>query len=126
MIAPASDRLAAAVEQAAHEAGVAAEDVPAFSAAEPANGFPDASQIVESAMELNTGELSKLVPTPDGGALVYVRNREGIDEKKFDTQKEMIANSLRARKRRFGFMEWLRASRDAADIRFERGGAVEG
>lgn len=106
---------------AVKEAGQTAQDVPPFSAAEPARAFPNAAEITEAATELNIGDLSKLVTTPDGGMLVYVRTRYGIDEKKFDAQKEMVANSLKMRKQRFGFMEWLRASREAADAHFEGG-----
>lgn len=111
---------------AAKDANQLALEVPPFSPAEPANGFPDAAEITDAAMELNIGDLSKLVNTPEGGLLVYVRGRQGIDETKFETQKEMVGNSLRMRKRRFGFMEWLRASRDAADARFEGQSRAEG
>lgn len=104
---------------AAKEAGQTAQDVPPFSAAEPNRGFPDAAEITDAAMELNVGDLSKLVTTPNGGLLVYVRARFGVDEQKFEAQKEMVANSLKMRKQRFGFMEWLRASREAADAHFE-------
>lgn len=106
---------------AVKEAGQTPLDVPPFSPAEPARGFQDLAEITDAAMELNVGDLSKLVNTPDGGVLVYVRTRFGVDEKKFESQKEMVSNSLRQRKRRFGFGEWLRASREAADAHFEGG-----
>lgn len=105
--------------EAAKEAGQVAQDVPPFSAAEPSRGFPDVAEITDAAMELNVGDLSKLVTTRDGGLLVYVRTRFGVDEKMFETQKAMVASSLKMRKQRFGFMEWLRASREAADAHFE-------
>lgn len=106
---------------AAKEAGQTAQDVPPFSAAEPSRGFPNVAEITDATMELNVGDLSKLVTTTNGGLLVYVRARFGVDEKKFETQKEMVANSLKTRKERYGFMEWLRASREAADAHFEGG-----
>lgn len=104
---------------AAKEAAQTTQDVPLFSAAEPGRATADSAEITEAAMELNVGDLSKIVTTPGGGLLVYVRARYGVDEKKFDAQKEMVANSLKMRKQRFGFLEWLRASREAADAHFE-------
>ena len=116
------------IAEAAKDAGETAQDLPAFSLAEPSNGFADAEEIRDAATELNAGELSKLVNTPDGGALVYVRTREGVDEKSFDEKKEMISNSLRMRKERYAFMEWLRAQREAANVHLDgqMGGNAEG
>ncbi len=109
------------IADAAKDANQMTEDVPPFSPAEPNNGVPDAAEITDAAMELNVGDVSKLVNTPDGGLLVYVRARYGVDEKKFDAQKDMVGNSLRLRKRRFGFAEWLRASRESANAHYDGG-----
>jgi hypothetical protein len=48
--------------------------------------------------------------------LVYVRDREPIDEAKFEQQREMLTANLLNRKRRFYFYEWLKSSREAADV----------
>ena len=57
------------------------------------------------------------MPAPEGGLLVYVRDRQPIDEKVFEQQKERITSSMRLHKKRMAFMEWLQASRSTADIR---------
>ena len=100
---------------AAKDAGQTVQEVPAYSQAEPSRSTPDANLIEETTQELGAGELSKFVVTPTGGFLVYVRNREGIDEAKFDQQKEMIASRLERQKSGFYFSEWLRVSRDASN-----------
>jgi parvulin-like peptidyl-prolyl isomerase len=106
---------------AAKEAGQKMEDVPALSPAEPPPEGTDISLISDAALALNKGGMSKFITAPDGGLFVYVRGRDSIDEKKFDTQKEMLTQRLRLQKRRFAFMEWLRASREAAHIKLGQG-----
>ena len=100
---------------AAKDAGQTAQDIPAYSAAEPARATPDAATITETTQELGAGELSKFVPTPTGGLLVYVRNREGIDETKFAQQKEMVGHANGATEGRILLSAWLRASLDASN-----------
>ena len=103
--------------EAAKEAGVPSEDVPGFSMAEPDYGVtPDASIISETSLDLSSGDLSKFVPTPSGGVLVYVRGRKPVDEAKFNTVKDTLTTNLEMQKKRFFFYEWLRASRDAAGV----------
>lgn len=101
---------------AAKEAGQTVQEVPGFSAAEPARAVPDASTIAQTTQDLSSEELSKFVPTDSGGLLVYVRNREGVDETKFAQQKDMLGMRLGLFKVGYNFAEWLRASRDAADV----------
>ena len=104
---------------AAKDAGQPAQDMKAFSPAEPLRGQPDAAQIAEASSELSSGELSKFVPTTDGGLLVYVRGRQPVDEKKFDLQKDRITSALRQQKAGVYFAEWLRASREAANVQLD-------
>ncbi len=101
---------------AAKEVGQTTQEIPGFSAAEPARATPDGETVADTALELATGELSKFVTTPTGGMLVYVRSREGVEEAKFDQQKDMIAGRLARQKAGFYFSEWLRVSRDAANV----------
>jgi peptidyl-prolyl cis-trans isomerase D len=107
---------------AATAAGQTAQDITPFSAAEPAKDVPDAQEIAEASQELGSGELSKFLPSPDGGMLVYVRDREPIDEAKFEQQREMLTANLLNRKRRFYFYEWLKASKEAANVRLNSSG----
>lgn len=105
---------------AAKEAGQTVQDVPAFSAAEPATALPDSSAISSTAQELGTGELSKFVPTSTGGFLVFIRGRQGIDEMKFQAEKDFITMNLRRQKAGYYFYEWLRSNREAAGAEFTR------
>ena len=104
---------------AAKDAGQTAQDVTPFSQAEPLRGQADASQLSEAAMELGNGELSKFVPTPDGGLLLYVRGREPVDEKLFDQQKDRVVMGMRQQKARAYFTEWLRDRREAANVQLD-------
>ena len=105
-----------AFPDAAKDAGQTAQDLAAFSPVEPLRGQPDAPQIAEAASDLGSGELSKFVPTADGGLLVFVRGRQPVDEKKFDLQKDRVTAAIRQQKASIYFSEWLRASREAADV----------
>lgn len=101
---------------AAKDAGQTAQEVPAYSAAEPARTAPDAATIAQATSDLGAQELSKFVPTDAGGLLVYVRDRTGVDQAKFAQQEGMVAMRLSRMKSGFYFSEWLRVSRDAADV----------
>ena len=100
---------------AAKDAAQMPQDIPAFSQIEPDRGT-DAREISEAAVELGNGELSKFVTTPDGGLLVYLCGREAVDEKRFDQQKDRVMAALRQQKASLYFSEWLRASREAANV----------
>ncbi len=104
---------------AAKEAGQTAQELAAFSQAEPAKGTFDASAVASTAQELGVGELSKFVPTSAGGMLIYVRNRQGVDEAKFEKDKEMITANLRRQKAGYYFYEWLRACREASGAQLD-------
>ncbi len=105
---------------AAKENNQTIQDVPAFSAMEPIRTLPDANTISETATGLGNGELSKFVSTPDGGMLVYVRGREAVDQTKFDLQKDRITSALQQQKAGLYFSEWLRASREAANVQLDQ------
>ena len=100
--------------EAARDAGLAVQELNAFSAAEPLRGVPDATEVAGSAESLDKGELSKFEPTGTGGVLVYVRNRQGIDEAAFEKEKAMLTRNLARQKESFFFYEWLQATREAA------------
>ena len=104
---------------AAKEAGQTAQDLPGFSLAEPppANAPADLSEIVQASTELSIGDLSKFLPSADGGALVFVRGRSGVDEAQFNARKDILASQIRRQKIRTSFEEWLRSAKQAADAR---------
>ena len=104
---------------AAKDAGQPGQDVPDFSLAEPLRGLPDGAQVAEAATELGKGELSKFVPTTDGGLLVYVRARQPADERLFNVQEDRITAALRRQKASLYFSEWLRERREAANVQID-------
>ena len=103
---------------AVKEVGQSAQDLPPFSLAEMGRNSPGLEEIAEVTTSLATGELSKFTPDKDGGFLVYLRGREPIDEAKFDAAKSSFSAQMQARKSMLYFHEWLRASRDSAQPRF--------
>jgi hypothetical protein len=106
---------------AATAAGQSAQDVAPFSELTPPGAVPEASEIEIASMELGRGELSKFVPTADGGLLVYVRGREPVDENVFMQQLGRSTARMTDQKERFYFHEWLKASREAAHVQLAPG-----
>ena len=104
---------------AAKEAGTTAQDLPGFALAEPppANAPADLDEIKQASTELIVGDLSKFLPSADGGALVFVRGRSGVDEAQFNARKDILASQIRRQKTRASFEEWLRSAKQAADAR---------
>ena len=106
--------------EAAKEAGVTAEEVLPFSLAE---GNAQNADVAQVAQGLATGELSKFTPAKEGGFLVYVRGRQGVEDKAFDIARTGFAAQMQSQKSQLFFFEWLRASRDEAkpefDVRFD-------
>ena len=103
---------------AATEAGVKADAFPAFSMAEPSMGEADALPIMQSTQDLGDGEtVRKAVPLAEGAAIVHVVRRTEADMAKFETMREGLAASLRARKRALTAREWLLTQRTAANVK---------
>ena len=105
--------------EAAKEAGQTVQELAPFAEAEPAQGVPDAASVASTAQALDKGELSKFEPTGTGGILVYVRNRQGIDDALFEKQKPMLTRNLQRQKEAFYFYEWLQSSREAANVQID-------
>ena len=65
---------------AAKEAGQPAEDLPGFALGSqpPPNAPPDFAEIATAGAELSVGDMSKFLPSSEGGSLVYVRSRSGV------------------------------------------------
>ncbi|MBV9656975.1 MAG: peptidyl-prolyl cis-trans isomerase [Verrucomicrobia bacterium] len=101
-----------------------ATDLPPFSQDDcnrdaPNTHFPDSDLLTEKAETLNTGELSQFLPTPDGGALLYVKARQPADPAKFAEMEKTFQTQYRLAKERVAFVEWLRTSREAAGVKFQ-------
>ncbi len=102
--------------EAAKDAGQTVQELAAFSEAEPFQGSPDATVIATAAQGLDKGELSKFEPTGTGGVLIYVRNRQGIDDAAFEKEKPMLVRGLQRQKASFFFYEWLQSDRESAGV----------
>ena len=105
--------------EAAKDAGQTVQELAAFSEAEPLQGTPDASVVAATAQALDKGELSKFERTSAGGVLVYVRNRQGIDEIAFEKEKPMLIRNIQRQKAAFFFYEWLQANRESAGVQID-------
>ena len=105
---------------AAKDAGQTIQDVPAFSQIEP---YPHAAGRERDRRNRHrTGQrrVEQIRFHADGGMLVYVRGREAVDQTKFDLQKDRITSALRQQKAGLYFSEWLRASREAANVQIDQ------
>jgi hypothetical protein len=101
---------------AAQEAGAKAEDFPAFSAREPKVEPANSGEIMQTAAELNVGQVSTAVPTADGSVIVYVAKRLPIDENQFKAEKGHIAEGIANFQRVTLFQQWLHLRRAAANL----------
>ena len=102
---------------AAAEAGLKVETLPAFSLSEPLEGKANLQEIVSKAVELGDGELGAFTPVENGGFIVHFDKRDPIDEAQFEKdQKTQIANA-RLGKSYVAFHEWLQSRRKLADLK---------
>ncbi|HSI11072.1 MAG TPA: peptidyl-prolyl cis-trans isomerase [Chthoniobacter sp.] len=101
---------------AAEAVGVKAEEFPAFSPKEPKVEPANSGEIMQTASELNEGQLSTAVPTSDGSVIVYVTKRLPIDEAKLKTDRAQLADALGNAQRTMLFQQWLRLRRAAAQL----------
>jgi parvulin-like peptidyl-prolyl isomerase len=120
------------VDAAVQAGGLKAEKLPPFSFAEdtsltpegkekpPQTKAPDLPNVKETLSEMNPGEVSNFVRTPDGGLIVIFEQREPIDPTKFAQTKSLIASGYLRNKREIVFYEWLRDRRRAAGIEAPR------
>lgn len=107
--------------EAVKAAGVTPETFPTFSLAEPKFNQPDAREVIGTASELKTGELSEFVPTTTGGLLVYVNARQPVDNKALESEQKLIADSLSRSRREALFQEWMKNRRADANVQVARG-----
>ena len=121
-------KIGKSLAEAAAQAGVKAEKIPAFALvddpidAPPApkpearNESPDMPYIKQSASALSPGSVSDYVGTPDGGLVVVLEKRETIDPAQFEKARTIIESRELANKGQVVFYEWLRKRRRAAGV----------
>ncbi|MHA3771756.1 SurA N-terminal domain-containing protein [Verrucomicrobiota bacterium sgz303538] len=106
--------------EAAQAAGVTPEAFPAFSLVEPKFDQPDAREVISRSAELQVGQLSEFIPTAAGGDLVYINNRQPVDEKAFEKDKSQIEERIAQSRREALFREWMKNRRAEANVQVAR------
>lgn len=96
--------------------------------AEPVSSLPpmdeklpqDQRPIVAASLPLKDGEISAFEQAPWGGFAVYLESRAPLDETEFQSHQNDIESGILDNKRAALFNEWLRVSRDAANLVFPK------
>jgi hypothetical protein len=117
-----------AVQEAATEAGVKAEKLPAFALVDtPPGATPspipekkdessDMQTIKQSASTLSPGGVSDYVNTPAGGLIVVVEKRTEPGPAQFEKSRSVIEERALTNAGQAVFYEWLRDRRRAAGV----------
>jgi hypothetical protein len=117
-----------AVHEAATEAGVKAERLPAFALVDTPPGAtpsptpeakdesPDLQTIKQSANSLTPGGVSDYVGTPTGGLIVILEKREEPAPAQFEKARPIIEERALTTAGQVVFYEWLRDRRRAAGV----------
>lgn len=116
------------VEEAAAQAGVKAEKVPAFAlldnppgaapaaTPDPKNQTPETQALKQTVSEMSPGTVSDLVPQPDGGLLVVLEKREPLNAAQFESSRPLVESRALRNKGQVVFFEWLRERRRSAGV----------
>lgn len=106
---------------AAQEAGLKVETLPAFSPAEPLENKPNSQEILGKAVELADGDLSDFTPVAGGGFILHLDKRDPINEEQFKKEETTRLASANERKGLITFIDWLGSRRKQANIQLPRG-----
>ena len=114
-------RMGIPLDIAIKNTGLKAEPVPQFSLDEKApaekdKNFPDFDVIKNAVADLNPGDVSEFVATPQGGLVVILQKREPIDPAEFAKGKADFEERFGRMKRAIVFLEWLQGRRRAAGV----------
>ena len=118
------------LDKALNQAGLQAERIPPFSIVEnpppaPPNpeeakdkkpDAPDLQMIKSAVRELNPGDSSEFVPTPQGGLVAMLEKRDPADPAGYDKIRTDFEKNYLQSKRAVVFDEWLRDRRQAAGL----------
>ncbi len=115
-------------EEAATQAGVKAEKMPAFALIENAPGArtatppdpkmqtPEMQQLKQTVSDMIPGSVSDLIPQADGGLLVILEKRQPLDTAQFDSARPLVEASALQNRSQVVFYEWLRERRRSAGV----------
>jgi hypothetical protein len=116
------------VTEAAAQAGVQVEKIPAFAlldtlpgatpapTPDPKKEAPDMASIKQAASELNPGGVSDYLNTSTGGMIVVLEKRETLDPAKFEKSRATLESRALQNKSQTVFYEWLRERRREAGV----------
>jgi peptidyl-prolyl cis-trans isomerase D len=115
------------VDKALAQSGLQAERIPPFSvietpppkpeeAKDKKPDAPDLPTIKSAVRELNPGDSSDFVPTPNGGLVVVLESREPADPAGYAQAKTNFEKNYLQSKRMLVFDEWLQERRRAAGL----------
>jgi len=115
-------------DDAAGQAGVKLETIPAFAMVDTPPGetpapkpekkdeSPDMPYIKSTASSLSPGSVSDFVTTPTGGLLVVLEKRETIEPAQYEKARSFLETQELTNKGEVVFYEWLRERRKAAGV----------
>jgi len=119
----------APLPRACEQAGVKAEKVEPFTIADDqssddqkAKAQPTDLPVIKNAVALlQPGEVSDLIPSPDGGIIAVLEKREPPDAAKYQANKAAFDERYLRNRRGFVFYGWLDDRRRAAGVPFAKG-----
>ena len=119
----------APLPRACEQAGLKAEKLEPFAIADdqtsndqkPKAQLPDLPVIKSAAAQLQTGEVSDLVPSQDGGIIAILEKRDPPDPANYQANKAAFDERYLRNKRGIVFYEWLRDRQRAAGVELTKG-----
>lgn len=87
-----------------------------FSVAKPKPQIPNDFQLLNTVFKLKDGQISEPIRTDEGYYIVQMKSITPFDEKNYQSQRDVIMNSLIQERKQTISQEWLNALRDKADI----------
>ena len=120
------------VEEAAAQAGVKTEKIPAFALLDnppgaspaakpdPKTQTPEMETIKQAVGEMNPGSVSEMISQPDGGMLVVMEKREPLNAAQYEAARPLLETRVLRGKSQIAFFEWLRERRRSAGVQETR------
>ncbi len=87
---------------------------------------PAQRDIAQAALPFNDGEVSALLPAPNGAMILWLEKRGPVDAKIADQFGKELGENILAQRRQVLWVEWLRAAQQQAGISFPAAGGGQG
>jgi hypothetical protein len=111
--------------EAAKEAGIKTQALTGVVPADP-KGSKEIQYLASTTLSLKEGELGNLQGAPWGSFAPYLQKRAPLTEAQWNEHRSTISKTLLSNEQSMLFMEWLRASRGAAQIKMLAGASKGG